>query len=55
MGIAIAGAEKKAMIDLGALSTAFDVGENTNPKDMFDWAINLSCPDCSKYVRHAKS
>jgi copper chaperone CopZ len=57
MSIANAGADKKAKVDLGALSTAFDVVANTNPQDMFDWAINCTCPDngilrddCSRYV-----
>jgi copper chaperone CopZ len=57
MSIANAGADKKVTVDLGALSTAFEVVANTNPRDMFDWAINCTCPDngilrddCSRYV-----
>jgi hypothetical protein len=28
--------DKKATVDLGALSTAFEVVANTDPQDMFD-------------------
>jgi hypothetical protein len=49
--------DKKATVDLGALSTAFEVVANTDPQDMFDWSIPCTCPDsgimrddCSRYV-----
>ena len=57
MSIANVGADKKATVDLGALSTAFEVVANTDPQDMFDWSIHCTCPDngilrddCSRYV-----
>jgi len=45
MSIVGAGADKKATMDLGALSTAFDVVASTDPKDVFDWTIPCTCPD----------
>lgn len=57
MSIVNAGGDKKATVDLGALSTAFEVVANTDPKDVFDWSIPCTCPDngilrndCSRYV-----
>lgn len=50
-------ADRKATMDLGALSTAFEVVASTEPKDVFDWTIPCTCPDngvlrddCSRYV-----
>jgi hypothetical protein len=57
MSIVNEGGDKKATVDLGALSTAFEVVANTDPQDMFDWSIPCTCPDsgimrddCSRYV-----
>jgi len=35
----------KAKVDLGLLSTAFDVVAATEAKDVFDWKISCTCPD----------
>jgi hypothetical protein len=32
-------------MDLGALSTAFEVVANTESEDVFDWTIPCTCPD----------
>lgn len=45
MSIVNAGGDKKATMDLGSLSTAFEVVANTDPKDVFDWNIACTCPD----------
>lgn len=45
MSIVGAGADKKSTMDLGALSTAFDVIASTKTKDMFDWSLPCTCPD----------
>mmetsp|Transcript_14348 Transcript_14348/g.31321 ORF Transcript_14348/g.31321 Transcript_14348/m.31321 type:complete len:754 (-) Transcript_14348:56-2317(-) len=45
MSIVGAGADKKATMDLGALSTAFEVVASTDPKDVFNWALPCLCPD----------
>lgn len=45
MGIVGEGADKKATMDLGALSTAFDVVATTESADVFDWTLPCSCPD----------
>lgn len=45
MSIVNAGGDKKATMDLGKLSTAFDVVANTDRKDVFDWSIPCTCPD----------
>jgi copper chaperone CopZ len=39
------GGDKKATMDLGALSTAFEVVATTDPQDVFDWNTPCSCPD----------
>ena len=38
-------ADKKATLNLGSLSTAFEVVAATDTKDVFDWTIPCSCPD----------
>jgi len=45
MSIVSAGADKKATMDLGALSTAFEIVANTDAKDVFNWKIPCACPD----------
>jgi len=45
MSIVNAGGDKKATMDLGSLSTAFEVVASTDPKDVFDWKISCTCPD----------
>jgi copper chaperone CopZ len=45
MSIVGAGADEKATVDLGALSTAFEVVANTDTEDVFDWTITCTCPD----------
>ena len=57
MTIVGAGADTKATLDLGALSTAFEVVANTDSEDVFDWSICCTCPDngvlrddCARYV-----
>lgn len=45
MSVVGAGGDKKATMDLGALSTAFDVVATTDPTDVFDWNIPCTCPD----------
>ena len=45
MSIVNAGGDKKATMDLGALSTAFEVVATTDPQDVFDWNTPCSCPD----------
>lgn len=45
MSIVGVGADKKSTLDLGALSTAFEVVANTDPKDFFNWTIPCTCPD----------
>lgn len=56
MSIVNAGGDKKATMDLGALSTAFEVVATTDPQDVFDWNTPCSCPDngilrddCARY------
>jgi len=58
MSIVGAGADKKATMDLGSLSTAFEVVANSKTEDVFDWHIRCTCPDngilrddCARYVR----
>jgi len=38
-------ADKKATMDLGSLSTAFEVVANTEAQDFFEWTIPCTCPD----------
>jgi copper chaperone CopZ len=45
MSIVGHGADEKATLDLGALSTAFEVIANTDSEDVFDWTIACTCPD----------
>jgi copper chaperone CopZ len=45
MSIVGPGADKKVTMDLGSLSTAFEVVANTDEKDMFDWSVPCTCPD----------
>ncbi len=45
MGIVGKGADKKSIMDLGALSTAFDVVAATASEDVFDWTLPCTCPD----------
>ena len=45
MSIVNQGGDKKATMDLGKLSTAFEVIATTDPKDVFDWSIPCTCPD----------
>lgn len=45
MSIVGHGADEKAILDLGALSTAFEVIANTDSEDVFDWTIMCTCPD----------
>jgi len=60
MSIVGAGADRKSTMDLGSLSTAFEVVANTDPKDFFDWTLSCTCPDngvlrddCARYVRRS--
>lgn len=57
MSIIGQGADRKATMDLGALSTAFEVVASTDSKDVFNWNIHCTCPDngilrddCARYV-----
>jgi copper chaperone CopZ len=57
MSIVSSDGDKKATMDLGALSTAFEVVATTDPQDVFDWSTQCTCPDngilrddCSRYV-----
>jgi copper chaperone CopZ len=57
MSIVNEGGDRKATVDLGALSTAFEVVASTDPQDMFDWSTPCACPDsgimrhdCSRFV-----
>lgn len=45
MSIVGNGADKKSTMDLGSLSTAFEVVASTQAKDVFDWKIPCTCPD----------
>lgn len=45
MSIVDQGADKKVTMDLGALSTAFEVVGNSKSEDVFNWAIQCTCPD----------
>jgi len=45
MSVVTAGADKKVTMDLGALSTAFEIVANTDSKDVFNWKIACACPD----------
>lgn len=45
MSVVGAGADKKATMDLGALSTAFEIVANTDSRDVFNWNISCTCPD----------
>jgi copper chaperone CopZ len=45
MSIVGHGAHAKSTLDLGALSTAFEVIANTDSEDVFDWTIMCTCPD----------
>ena len=45
MSIVGATADQKSTMDLGLLSTAFEVVANTDPKDFFDWRVPCTCPD----------
>ena len=58
MSIVGQGADKKVTMDLGALSTAFEVVANNKSDEVFDWSIRCTCPDngilrddCSRYVK----
>jgi copper chaperone CopZ len=57
MSIVGAGADSKAIADLGQLSTAFEVVANTELQDVFDWSSSCTCPDngvlrgeCARFV-----
>jgi len=57
MSIVGATADKKSTMDLGQLSTAFEVVASTEPSDVFDWTLPCTCPDngvvredCSRYA-----
>lgn len=45
MSIISSDGDKKATMDLGALSTAFEVIANTDASDVFNWSIQCNCPD----------
>jgi copper chaperone CopZ len=45
MSIVGAGADSKSTMDLGALSTAFEVVANTETHHIFDWSLSCTCPD----------
>jgi copper chaperone CopZ len=45
MSVVNAGGDRKATMDLGALSTAFEVIATTDPQDVFDWYTPCTCPD----------
>ena len=45
MSIIGAGADPKAHMDLGGLSTAFEVVAATDTSDVFDWSLACTCPD----------
>lgn len=45
MSIVGAGADPKTHMDLGSLSTAFEVVAATEKSDVFDWTIPCTCPD----------
>ena len=45
MSIVDQGADKKVTMDLGALSTAFEVVGNNKSEGVFNWAIQCTCPD----------
>jgi copper chaperone CopZ len=62
MSIVGPGADKKVTMDLGSLSTAFEVVANTDEKDMFDWSVPCTCPDngvlrsdCSRHSQMNKN
>lgn len=57
MSIIGSDADKKSTMDLGALSTAFEVVANSDTQDVFDWNSRCTCPDngitrddCGRYV-----
>jgi copper chaperone CopZ len=57
MSVVNAGGDRKATMNLGALSTAFEVIAMTDPQDVFDWNSPCTCPDngilredCPRYV-----
>lgn len=45
MSIVDQGADPKVTMNLGSLSTAFEVISNTDTQDVFDWTIPCTCPD----------
>ena len=45
MSIVDQGADKKVTMDLGALSTAFEVVGNNKNAEVFNWSIPCTCPD----------
>jgi copper chaperone CopZ len=45
MSVVDGAADSKATLDLGALSTAFEVVATTDPQDVFDWSTPCTCPD----------
>lgn len=45
MSIVDQGADKKVTMDLGALSTAFEVVGSSKSEDVFNWNIPCTCPD----------
>lgn len=45
MSIVDQGADPKVTMNLGSLSTAFEVIANTETQDVFDWTIPCTCPD----------
>lgn len=45
MSVVGQGADSKVTMNLGSLSTAFEIIANTDSKDVFDWSIPCTCPD----------
>jgi copper chaperone CopZ len=57
MSVGGEGVDKKSTMDIGSLTTAFEIVATTDAKDVFDWTLPCSCPDngvlrqdCSRYV-----
>ena len=57
MSISIERDGKKTVMDMDTVNNAFDMVARVDPKDIFDWSIQCSCPDngvlrddCSRYV-----
>jgi hypothetical protein len=45
MSIVDSTADSKVTMNLGALSTVFEVVATTDPQDVFDWTVPCTCPD----------